>query len=497
LKKDKAVMYMKVKLIIWDLDDTLWNGTLAEGDLLDLSKFRADVIRRSNERGIVNAICSKNDFELAKAQLSEYGLWDEFVFPRIEFSPKGSLVSWILESMNLRAENTIFIDDNVMNLKEVEHFAPGITTLDATSHETDIFLQKVLNENDHVNKSRISEYRLLEKKMDDKITSDVDSNEEFLRTCGIKMTLIRRAENLPYVERIEELINRTNQLNFTKNRVEKGAVTEYVLDVNSNDTYSVFVWDNYGVYGLVGFVSTEKNKVCAHFLFSCRTMNMGIEQFLYQQMNLSNYLNLNHLNEMKVDWIQVVNKDSLEFQEVLDKMGSSRSINTHIMANCQSGIISHYLDDAHVSHIDNWPEIFTLSGGGNGSNQQKPHPDAKKLIYGAFNDYNDVYWSETPSESEIHTLIRHHFTEWQNLGLKVIIILPAEDCPTNKYRPDLGVTLERVELWNSVFKLQSKEFGFECWTIDEFMQSDEEMVDVRHYERIIFERIGLRLNEIL
>ena len=488
---------MKVKLIIWDLDDTLWSGTLAEGDELKVSKFRTRVIQKSNQMGIVNSICSKNDFELAKTRLVDYQLWDEFVFPRIEFSPKGALVSWILESMQLRAENTIFIDDNIMNLKEVEHFAPGIKVLDANSNETDLFLQKVLEDNAHIEKSRIDEYRLLEKKMDDRITSKMDSNEDFLRTCGIKMTFIRRAENLPHTSRIEELINRTNQLNFTKNRVEKGSVTDFVLDVNNNDTYSVFVWDNYGVYGLVGFFSIEKKKTCSHFLFSCRTMNMGIEQFIFQKMNLANFMDLPDLLQMNVDWITVVQSNKLEFQEVLEQMGKSREINTHIMANCQSGIIAHYLNDSNQSHIDNWPNVFTLSGQTSGAIQQEPHVNAKNLIYGAFNDYNDVYWEEPPSEEELSEKIRSAFQNWQDKKMKVIILLPNGNCPVNKYRLDLGVTEERVLTWNKIFKHYCDEFGFECWAMGEFMENDSEMIDIRHYERIVFERISNKINQTI
>ena len=488
---------MKVKLIIWDLDDTLWSGTLAEGDDLHLSEFRTSVIKKSNQNGIVNAICSKNDFEMAKNKLTEYGLWDEFVFPRIEFSPKGALVRWILESMQLRAENTIFIDDNSMNLKEVEHFAPGITVLDATSQDTDVILQKILDDNAHINKNRIAQYRVLEKKMDDRLTSQMDSNEDFLRTCGIKISLVRRAENLPYSDRIEELINRTNQLNFTKNRVEEGIITDYILDVNHNDTYSVFVWDNYGVYGLAGFISIEMNKKCSHFLFSCRTMNMGIEQFLYQKMKLDRYLDLPELSSTKVDWIETVSNQDQEFIELLEKIGRKRDINTHIMANCQSGIIAHYLDDSHQAHIDNWPQVFSLSGDAEGAVQQEPHASAEYLVYGAFNDYNDSYWDAPPKPDIVREKIIQTFQQWSAGKLIVVVLLPPENVSPGKYRPDLGVTKERVNSWNEIFKLESQNFGFECWTMDEFIQTTSDVVDIRHYERKVFERIGNKLNQIL
>lgn len=133
---------MKVKLIIWDLDDTLWEGTLAEGDQLQLSSFRGNLIRALNTHGIVNAICSKNDYEMAKKRLIELELWAEFVFPKISFSPKGPIVKQILDEMHLRPENTLFIDDNNMNLREVEHYVPGITTLDAFDEKQIFFFRR-------------------------------------------------------------------------------------------------------------------------------------------------------------------------------------------------------------------------------------------------------------------------------------------------------------------------------------------------------------------
>jgi predicted enzyme involved in methoxymalonyl-ACP biosynthesis len=58
----------KIKLIIWDLDDTLWNGTLSEGGAqlpVEHSRLIADL----TDAGIINSICSKNDLEPTKAEL--------------------------------------------------------------------------------------------------------------------------------------------------------------------------------------------------------------------------------------------------------------------------------------------------------------------------------------------------------------------------------------------------------------------------------------------
>jgi Predicted enzyme involved in methoxymalonyl-ACP biosynthesis len=254
------------KLLIWDLDDTLWAGTLAEGDSIVLFEERANYIRSLNKRGVVNSICSKNDYNAAKSELEKLGLWDEFVFPAIDFSSKGKLVSQIIADMQLRAPDVVFFDDNELNLREVEFENPGIVVVDSRGDAMDVFLAGLEEKLKDIKKSRVEEYRILERKRTDRIVTGAD-NEHFLASCGIKVALLRRSDNLPYAHRIEELINRTNQLNFTKSRIPPGEISEYIVDVSRNETYSVFVWDNYGYYGLVGFAAIEQRKLLRHFLF--------------------------------------------------------------------------------------------------------------------------------------------------------------------------------------------------------------------------------------
>ena len=167
------------------------------------------------------------------------------------------------------------------------------------------------------------------------------------------------------------------------------------------------------------------------------------------------------------------------------------------MANCQSGIISHYLTDKFPAHIDNWPKVFSLSGNAEGAVQQVPFSSAKNLVYGAFNDYNNAYWENPPSLNDLRTKIAETFEQWKSKNLLIVVILPPEKISFEKYRPDLGVTEERIQNWNEIFKIESKKRSIECWTIDEFVRSEAEVIDVRHYDRIVFERIGEKLNRIL
>jgi predicted enzyme involved in methoxymalonyl-ACP biosynthesis len=57
-----------VKLVIWDLDETLWSGTLSEGPVA-VNPDCSNIVRQLNRRGIINSLCSKNDHEAVRARL--------------------------------------------------------------------------------------------------------------------------------------------------------------------------------------------------------------------------------------------------------------------------------------------------------------------------------------------------------------------------------------------------------------------------------------------
>jgi hypothetical protein len=76
-----------IKLVVWDLDDTFWRGTLNEGPVV-IDPAAAHAVRTLNRRGIINAICSKNEMSQVRAALDEVDLWSEFVFVRVDWTPR-------------------------------------------------------------------------------------------------------------------------------------------------------------------------------------------------------------------------------------------------------------------------------------------------------------------------------------------------------------------------------------------------------------------------
>lgn len=298
----------KTKLIVWDLDDTFWEGTLSEGGI----KFKEENLRLVEElitKGIMNSICSKNDSIRVKSEFIVHGYlkqWQNFIFPSINWSAKGQRVKSIIDSMQLREENVIVIDDNITNIQEIKYYCPNI--MSATPNQIPKIAKELylLNEYDleHV---RLRQYKVLEAKNRDKLLSN-SSNEEFLKNSEIKICIKRDcADN---IERIERLILRTNQLNFTKKRVNQEILKRLFSQPEKYDSAYIIAEDKYGSYGICGFYVLDKTaNSLEHFLFSCRIMNMGIEQFVYNYLNSPKIQIIPPVSSNlgdKVDWIEIV-----------------------------------------------------------------------------------------------------------------------------------------------------------------------------------------------
>ncbi len=265
-----------VKLIIWDLDETLWNGTISE-ESVKIKEKCLDFINNTLDMGIVHSICSKNDMNIIKEKLQEINLWDSFVFPSIDWSPKGARIKNIISLMNLRDVNVLFIDDNIQNLNEAKFYCDGINII-LPEELNDLFVQAQKSEKKDLNHKRLKQYKILEEKENSKL--NYNNNIDFLMSCNIIVEICKDCLN--EIDRLHELLMRSNQLNYTKFRQNKEDLIELLKNPNVNAGY-IKVHDNFGDYGIVGFFAIKDGKAI-HFLFSCRTLGMLVEQWVYKKI---------------------------------------------------------------------------------------------------------------------------------------------------------------------------------------------------------------------
>ena len=100
-----------IKCVIWDLDNTIWDGTLLEDSSVSLKPRIGEVLEELDRRGILHSIASRNDYDQAMAKLQEFGIADYFLYPEIRWDAKSLSVRLIQEHLNIAYDTLLFIDD--------------------------------------------------------------------------------------------------------------------------------------------------------------------------------------------------------------------------------------------------------------------------------------------------------------------------------------------------------------------------------------------------
>ena len=283
----KPLLKNAVKLVVWDLDETFWNGTLSEEGITPIAE-NVEMVKQLARRGIISSVCSKNEPDRALAALRELDVLDYFVLPSVSFQPKGKSIAGIVSALQLRPDNVVFIDDNPSVLAEAGYCCPGMVCLESPHQLAALMDSPFLQGAPDSELTRLRQYRLLAEKQNLKQTEG-GSDERFLRASEIRIEIDFAVEE--NIERIVELINRSNQLNYTKRRIETEEARRRLLaDLRAFGFNAgvVRVWDKFGDYGIVGFfmtLATLREYRLEHFVFSCRIMNMGVEQYVYEYLN--------------------------------------------------------------------------------------------------------------------------------------------------------------------------------------------------------------------
>ncbi|MCO7224342.1 HAD family hydrolase [Pleionea sp. CnH1-48] len=272
---DTPISNKAIKCVVWDLDNTLWHGTLAEGDDVKLKDGVVDVIKALDARGVLHSIASKNNHDDVVAKLEAFGLLDYFLYPQINWNPKSSSVEKIREKLNIGIDTFLFIDDQPFEREEVSAIHPEVECIDA-----EFYL--ILEEMERIKSGAISDdaamrrIRYLED-MERQTEEEkfIGTPEGFLATLNMKFKI---AEAGPMdLIRAEELTLRTNQLNSTGITYSHDELKEY-MESDSHQLLVCELTDKYGSYGKIGLVLVEiKDDVMMIklLLMSCRVAARG------------------------------------------------------------------------------------------------------------------------------------------------------------------------------------------------------------------------------
>ena len=273
-----------IKCVVWDLDDTLWNGVLLEGETVTLREGASEIIKELDSRGILQSIASKNEYTAAMAKLNEWGLQDYFLYPQINWNSKASSLSNIAAAINIGLDAMAFIDDQAFERDEVNHSLPTVWCLDPV--ELEGFLDRPeLNPRFITADSRLRRLMYMSDiKRNQAEGKYVGPPEEFMASLGMRFTIsVAREEDL---KRAEELTVRTNQLNTTGYSYSYEQLREF-LESKHHLLLTASLEDRYGSYGTIGLALVEFNQtawVIKLLLMSCRVMSRGVGRIMISHL---------------------------------------------------------------------------------------------------------------------------------------------------------------------------------------------------------------------
>lgn len=278
----------QVKLVVFDLDDTLWRGQIAEhygeeawpvphGWPLGLW----EAVHHLKARGILTAVCSKNEESLVRERWSRAVMdgWlslDDFTFLSIGWRPKAESIAEIIRAASLTPKSVVCVDDNPVERAAIAAALPGVRVLGANPY----LVRRILLWSSETQVARLTgESRNRDAMMRQQQAREREraslSRDEFLAGLNCRVHLRRlAAQGSDDYPRALELLNKTNQFNTTGKRWTSAEAAR--LFAAGGCFYVFEVEDKFTRYGLVGVVVYEAGRF-AQFAMSCRVLGLEIE----------------------------------------------------------------------------------------------------------------------------------------------------------------------------------------------------------------------------
>ncbi len=275
-----------VKLVIVDLDDTLWRGVAAEsedhsGEAVEgwpLGLIEALLFLK--RRGVLLAIVSKND------EARVLGFWEnilqgrmtpeDFAARRIDWAPKAENIAAILREVNILPRSAVFIDDNPVEREAVQAALPDIRVLGADQY----YLRRILLWSPETQVPVVTDESARRTEMIQaagarETTRQRLSRPEFLASLGLRVRMIEIADTgHASFARAFELINKTNQFNTTGKRWTREEMR--AAFAGGTTLHAFEVEDRFSRYGLVGVVITGAGRI-EQMVMSCRVVGLDAE----------------------------------------------------------------------------------------------------------------------------------------------------------------------------------------------------------------------------
>ncbi len=283
------------KCVVLDCDNTLWGGIVGEdgiGGIAIGDDFPGSVYRDFQQQlltlysqGVMLALCSKNN---------EADVWEIFdnhdrmllkrehiSAHRINWQDKPSNIVEIADELNIGVDSMVFVDDSPIEITHVQEALPSVETIivpQETAKFPAVFSSfRALDRLSVTSEDRMRNQMMTQERQRREIATKVVSKEDFILSLELKVEVFPVSAST--VERVTQLINKTNQFNLTTRRCDLNEVND-MLQSDSELVLAMRVQDRFGDYGIVGVAIISFQKKHAHidsFLMSCRVLGRNVE----------------------------------------------------------------------------------------------------------------------------------------------------------------------------------------------------------------------------
>jgi FkbH-like protein len=285
------------KLIVVDLDDTMWGGVVGDIGWENLRLGGHDhtgeafvdfqrALKSLRNRGILLAIASKNEESVALQALRQHPEMvlspEDFASWRINWKDKAANIAEIAAELRLGLQSIVFIDDNPVERARVGEALPEVlvpewpndkTLAASTLLQMDCFDSAQITSEDQARAEMYAD----EQKRDD-LKSEMPTVEHWLRSLQTKVSV--EELNASNRARVAQLFNKTNQMNLTTRRMSESELVQWASQDNRK-LLTFRVQDRFGDSGLTGILTIEFNRetaTIADFILSCRVMGRQVEE---------------------------------------------------------------------------------------------------------------------------------------------------------------------------------------------------------------------------
>lgn len=297
-------IYSKIKkCVVLDLDNTLWGGVIGDDGLQGIKLGKESALGEAyqdfqryllnlKERGVILAVCSKNDEDIAKEGFSHPDSVlkvDDFAAFYANWEPKHNNIVNIAKHINIGIDSLVFIDDNPVERKIVRDNLPSVAVPEVIGEDPYSYIRAIEDGRyfETVNISaddlkRNDDYRANNHRAE--LEKSFGSYEDFLRSLEMKAVVEPFSEL--YIDRITQLTNKTNQFNVTTKRYTKADI-EKVMHSDDYMTFYCRLKDKFSDNGIISLVIGKKTDADLHielWLMSCRVLKRTVEQLLFNKV---------------------------------------------------------------------------------------------------------------------------------------------------------------------------------------------------------------------